>query len=262
MKSIANCLLILLSTTATLAQVLPLTTDSDSAKYYYYQGWNEVMNHGNYSASEVAFRKMYAFDGSFVLGQALLGRISDQAEEQERIITSLEANFDSASTDEQLIIELFTELIKRRVDAGTLERDQLFDLALNNLGSIAYAYDKEDYYFAEYIEWINAAQGPQAALDSINQLASPSHHIMPFMIGYKVHLHAELGEFEHAEIYLNQLENQLAGKSVPKVAAVKASLLMKQNKPEQARIYIDRALVLDPKNLDVARLKNSIKTDE
>lgn len=255
MKLIIPFLLILLSVKATLAQVLPLTTSSDSAKYYYYQGWNEVMNHSNYSASEAAFRKMYALDSSFVLGQALLGRISDQSEEQKQIISTLEANIDSANTDEQLVIELFAELIKRRVDAGTLEHDQLFELALDNLGSIAYTYENEEYYFAEYVEWINAAKGPQAALDSINKLASPSHHIMPFIIGYKVHLHAELGEFDHAQIYLNQLENQLAGKSVPKLAAVKASLLMKQNKPEQAQIYIKRALAIDPKNLDVARLK-------
>lgn len=258
MKSIVTVLLILVSAASTQAQVLPLTTNSDSAKYYYYKGWNEVMNNGNYSASEVAFRKMHAFDSSFVLGQALLGRISDQADEQRNIIRSIEANLDSANADEQLVIELFLELIKRRVDAGTLERDQLFELALKNLGSISYSYDKEDYYFAEYIEWTNAAKGPQAALDSINKLASPGHHIMPFMIGYKVHLHAELGQFDHAQIYLNQLENQLEGKSVPKAAAVKASLLMKQNKPEQARIYIERALALDPKNLDVIRLKDSI----
>ncbi len=239
---------------------MSLTTNSDSAKYYYYQGWNEVMNNGNYSASEIAFRKMYSFDSSFVLGKALLGRISDQAAEQRALILSIEATMDSVSNDEQLVIELFLELIKRRVNEGTLEREQLYELALNNLGSISYNYGKEDYYFVEYIEWINAASGPKVALDSINKLANAEHHVMPFMIGYKVYLHSELGEFDHAQIYLNQLENQLRKKSVPKTAAVKASLLVKQNKLQQAQLYIDRALAIDPKNLDVLRLQSSLKT--
>jgi tetratricopeptide (TPR) repeat protein len=261
MKSIVTILIILVSTHATIAQTLPLSTNSDSAKYFYYQGWNEVMNHGNYSASEAAYRKMYAYDSSFVLGQALLGRISDKPEEQKGIITFIESNLDSASTDEQLVIELFTELIKRRVDAGTLDQESLFELALTNLGLMVKNYDEEDYYFAEYIEWINAARGPKAALDSINKLASASHHIMPFIIGYKVHLNAEIGQFDNAQIYLNQLENQLKGKSVPKVAAVKAALLLKQEKPDQARLYINRALAIDPKNLDVLRLQKSIKNE-
>lgn len=254
MKSIITILIILVSAMVTKAQLLPLSTDSDSARHFYYQGWNEVMNNGNYSASEAAFRKMYAFDSNFVLGKALLGRISDQPDEQASIISSIEANLDSANADEVLVIELFLELIKRRINQGTLQQEQLYDLALNNLGTISATYDKEDYYFSEYIEWINAAKGPQAALDSINTLATASQHIMPFIIGYKVHLHAELRQFDHAQIYLNMLENQLKGKSVPKVAAVKASLLMKQNKPDQARLYIDRALAIDPKNLDVLRL--------
>lgn len=113
MRFLTICL-ILINTLSTTAQVIPLTTSSDSAKYYYYQGWNEVMNHGNYSAAEVAFRKMYAVDSSFVLGMALLGRISDQGDEQKRLIQLIELNFDSASHEEQLVIALFLELIKRR----------------------------------------------------------------------------------------------------------------------------------------------------
>lgn len=141
-----------------------------------------------------------------------------------------------------------------------MDREELYYLAHTNLGTISSRYENEDYYFAEYIEWINAANGPQAALDSINKLATAEHHIMPFMMGYKVHLHAELGQFDQAQRYLNQLENQLRSKPVPKTAVVKASLLMKQNKPDQAKIYIQRALAIDPKNLDIIRMKNSLET--
>lgn len=257
MKSIHILLLVIfVGLSSALAQRLPLSTTNDSAKYYYDKGWDEVMNNGNYSASEVAFRKMYAFDSSFVLGKALLGRISDDAAEQVRLIAEIDSNIGRTHRDERLLVDLYSTLVKRRVGQSTLERHQLHDLALGHLGTVCRTYTDDTYYFAEYIEWINAANGSQGALDSIGRLASDLHQQMPFIIGYKVALHAELKQFDLAEVYLRQLENQLEEKPVPKVAAVKAGLLMQQNKPDQAKYYIDRALALDPKNLDVQQLKN------
>ncbi|MEM8895499.1 MAG: hypothetical protein AAGC88_13035 [Bacteroidota bacterium] len=258
MKTSLIFLFILVSVITAHSQTLPLSTNSDSAKYFYYQGWDEVMNNGNYAASEVAFRNMYACDSSFVLGQALLGRISDKAEEQKALIQSIESNLDSANSDEQLVLKLFVELIKRRVDQGSLTMDELSDLAINNLGTISRTYPNEDYYFAEYIEWINNKSGAQAALDSINSLATAAHHIMPFMIGFKVHLHLELKQFDHAQIYLNQLENLIGGKAVAKMSTLQAEYYIARGNDAKALKLIQDTERLDPKNLETPRLRQKI----
>ena len=242
------------------AQKIELSTDSDSAKYFYDQGWNEVMNNGNYSAAEKAFRNMYDQDSSFVLGQALLGRISNDDQERRELVLTIESNIDSANADERLVLELFLELISRRVDQGSLSMEELADLALKNLGTITTSFLQEDYYFAEYIEWINDRNGPKAALDSINKRATAAQHVMPFIIGYKVHLHLELRQFDHAQIYINQLENMQQVRGTAKISTVKAEYFIARGNNAKALKLIQDTERLDPNNMETHRLRDKMNT--
>ena len=70
-------------------QGLPLSTSVDSARYYYYKGWENVMDFGHYSNSAVAFKKCIAQDPNFLIGQCLYGRISEDLAEQEHIYACL-----------------------------------------------------------------------------------------------------------------------------------------------------------------------------
>ena len=78
-------LFILAGITPMSAQNLPLSTNSDSARYYYYQGWENVMDLGHYSHSAIAFKKCVEQDPTFLIGQCLYGRISEDLAEQEEI---------------------------------------------------------------------------------------------------------------------------------------------------------------------------------
>ena len=36
-------------------------TESDSARYYFFKGWSEIMDYGRWTESEIAFRKAVEF---------------------------------------------------------------------------------------------------------------------------------------------------------------------------------------------------------
>ena len=139
------------------AQGLPLSTSVDSARYYYYKGWENVMDLGHYSNSAIAFKKCVAQDPNFLVGQCLYGRISEDLAEQEQIYALIAAEKNNLKGAEYQLLEVFHSLLKlmiiRQKDPSKAGAQITHALALGekNFRQIVQQYPDEIYYKAEYI---------------------------------------------------------------------------------------------------------------
>ncbi len=246
-----------------VAQKLKLSTDSDSALYYYYEGWRQVMDEGDYTASEKIYRKMMASDPSFLVGLSLVGRITRNLQERLAIAEQLEKRKKGIQGDERLLLDNYIELVKltnlRETDPSGVSSfiETSFRNIERNLTVIVHRYPDEIYYKAEYIEVLHRNHGPHVALDSLNALATPSQQAKPFLLGYAAHLLAEIGEFESALAKARLLERMFNHPS-PKPHAVLADVYFKMGKLYLAAEETKQALQLDPGNIDSQRLMKQI----
>lgn len=251
-----------------IAQELPLSTTSDSARYYYYQGWENVMDLGHYSNSAIAFQKCVEKDPNFLIGQCLYGRISSDLVEQEAIYNLIEEEKSSLEGAEYQLLEVFHSLLKlmilRQKDPSKT-KDQLVSalkLGEKNFRQIVQQYPAEIYYKAEYIEMLNYNHGPAVALDSLAVLATIKEQQNPFLLGYAAMMEATLGQFESALKKAHQLAIQYTGKVVPKPYVVYGDIYLKQGLYEQAKENIEIALAIDSGNIDAQRLKEKLNTNK
>lgn len=70
------------------------------------------MDVGNYTACEVAYRKMMSFDKGFLVGLSLLGRITGDLKERQEIEQTLEKRKVELTGDERLLLDNYIELVK------------------------------------------------------------------------------------------------------------------------------------------------------
>lgn len=261
---IAATVMLVLAELAACGQTLTLSSKSDSARYYYYEGWRQVMDEGNYTASEKAYRKMMDHDPNFLVGLSLLGRITRDLSERTKIEKTLEQRKQEISGDERLLLDNYIELVRltnlreTNPKKASVLVDNIFSSGEKKLAKIIHTYPDETYYKAEYIEVIHRNHGPQAALDSLDLLAANDEQQLPFLLGYAVQLYAELSEFEIAIGKANQLEALFEGKVSPKPHAVSADLYFKMGELDEAESAVDKALEIDPGNIDAQRLKKKI----
>ncbi|MFZ1807430.1 MAG: tetratricopeptide repeat protein [Cyclobacteriaceae bacterium] len=247
-----------------ISQHLKLSTSSDSATYYYYEGWRQVMDVGNYTASEVAYRKMMSFDSDFLIGLSLLGRITGDLSERQDIERTLENRKTELSGDERLLLDNYIELVKltnlREADpeAAKVQLEKAFASGEENLNTLVHRYPDEIYYKAEYIEVLHRNHGPQRALDSLYSLASKEQQQEPFLLGYAANMEAEAGNFENALDKAAVLAKQIKDKQSPKPHVVYSDIYFKMGKFEKAKKYVQAALKLDPGNIDAQRLEKKI----
>lgn len=246
------------------AQRLALTTQSDSAIYYYYEGWKQVMDEGDYTASEKMYRKMMSFDRDFLVGLSLLGRITRDLKERQQIEEILEARKKEIVGDERLLLDDYIELVKltnlREVDPERAkEQLQLaFTTSEKNLKSIVHQYPEEIYYRAEYIEVLQHNYGPRPALDTLYNLLTPKQQNEPFLIGYAANMEAEAGNFKTALQKAKLLTKKFNNKQSPKPLVVYGDIYFKMKKYKKSKKYIQQALKLDPGNIDAQRLEKKI----
>lgn len=244
-----------------IAQKLPLSTTSDSARYYYYQGWENVMDLGHYSNSAIAFQKCVEKDPHFLIGQCLYGRISNDLVEQETIYNLIENKKSSLKGAEHQLLEVFHSLLKLmilRQKSPYKSKGQLvhaLKLGEENFRQIVQQYPSEIYYKAEYIEMLNYNHGPAVALDSLAILATIEQQKNPFLLSYAAMMEATLGQFDSALEKAEQLAQYFEGQNVPKPYVVYADIYLKQGLKEKAREYVQKALDLDKRNIDAQRIK-------
>lgn len=244
-------------------QTLSLSTNSDSALYYYRLGWEMVLNEGNYEASEAAYRKMADHDAGFLIGMSLLGRITEDSTEQRNIFNKIEKGKSQIVGDERKLLDVFIELHKLRLirkekpEQAQAQLTFAIELARKNLGYIARKYEDEPYYQAEFIESINYLEGPEIALDSLAKLKQAP--LMPFLRGYKAQMLAKTGEIGQAFELSDELLIHYPFGKVPKPFMVKAELYAQEGNMKLARAFVAKALEIDPKNIDAKRLIKKIK---
>jgi tetratricopeptide (TPR) repeat protein len=247
------------------AQRLSLSTQSDSAIYYYYEGWRQVMDEGDYTASEKMYRKMMTFDPDFLVGLSLLGRITRSLNERQEIEQTLETRKQEVQSDERLLLDNYIGLVKvtnlREVDPEKA-KDQLqiaFATSEKNLKIIVRKYPDEIYYRAEYIEVLQHNYGPRQALDTLYHLLSPQQQNEPFLLGYAANMEAESGNYKVALLKADLLAANFKDKQSPKPYVVYGDIYFKMKKYKKADKFIQQGLKLDPGNIDAQRLENKIE---
>ncbi|MEQ9426560.1 MAG: tetratricopeptide repeat protein [Cyclobacteriaceae bacterium] len=258
-------ILLLLATTKVHSQKLELSTKSDSAIYYYYQGWEQVLDYGHFSKSEDAYRKMHQHDPEFLVGLSLLVRITMDTSERIQMLRKIEQNANEVKGDERLLLNLFTDLIKLysyRERGLTKKLNALAETAYDNaestLALLAEKYPDDIYYKSEYIEFIHRNSGAQAALDALSKhFPEPP----PFMFGYTAQLQSELGQFDEALKRAKEFEQLMKNKEAPYVFMVYAKIYKEKGNNDQALDYAQEALKVDPGHILAKRMVNELSSD-
>lgn len=246
-------------------QQIPLSTTSDSARYYYRLGWQQIMDRGQYSASEASFRRAMDFDPAFTLCKSVLARVTTDLEERLGMYEELEEEKAGVEGPERAILDVYLGLVaftnlreQDRLDEAAALLNEVLILAEKNFGMVARSYPEEVYIQCEYIEILHAVQGPREALDSILALTTKYSADNPFLLAYQAALHSELEDFDRALDLAEQLETSLDDPSFPKPYTVYANIYFDMDSLELAKEYADMAYFLDPHNLDASRLQAQI----
>ena len=230
-------------------------TESDSARYYFLKGWEEILDNGRWTESEEAFRKAVDFDPEWLLGKSLVGRITRNLEERQQLWQELESAKDQAGAYERQLLDvnlLSLEAANNR-DRGIKNSEEFAkrrsQLALTNFGAFARKYPGDSYFKAEYIEHLHHNYGPEAALDSLNALATDDQMDLGFYISYSASLELELGNLEKAKRLYEQLKETLNNPSFTSPLMLRAEIYLHQDSLEKAKEYVDRVVQMDPNHL-------------
>jgi hypothetical protein len=54
------------------------------------KGWQEIIDNGRWTLSETYYRKAITFDTGFLIGESLVGRITQDADERFKLLNELE----------------------------------------------------------------------------------------------------------------------------------------------------------------------------
>ncbi len=248
-------------------EVAPLSysTGSDSTRYYYDLGWQQILDEGYYGPAEVSYRKALSFDTSFLLGQSVLARLTLDTTERRSLYESIKNGRSLLQGAEGQLLDVFTALtdytIRRAEDpeAAKAKRAGVLLLAEETLRGIRKQNPHITYIESEYIEFLHANHGAALALDSLVIFRKESKRDNPFLVGYQAQLLAELGRFDEALSIARDLESYYQLLQVPKPAVVFAHLYFGMDSLSTAKYYIDQAVALDDRNLEATRLQTQIE---
>lgn len=266
MRQLVVCLLLSLFAcqSAPAPQGMTYTTNIDSTRFYYERGWEQIMDEGHYGLAELSYRKALEFDTNFLLGQAVLARLTLDLEERLRLFESLEAQKEAIKGDERKVLNVyialteFTNIRAQQPDQAPAALERTLQLAEKNLRSVVYNNPNAIYLKAEYIEILHSLQGPEAALDSLAVLTTSAQRDNPFLRGFAASLEAERGNFSQAIEHAQRLAQLQGDRLLPKSYAVFADVYFQMDSLTLAKQYADRAVELDPRNLDASRLQTRI----
>lgn len=242
-------------------------TKNDSARHYFLKGWEEILDNGRWTESEAAFRKAVELDPNWALGKSLVGRITRDLEERQKLLQELEALKDQIGTDERKLLDVNLLSLKasNNRDQG-IKNTQEFNefrmqLAETNFGDFARKHPVDDYFKAEYIEFLHANQGAQVALDSLNALATPAQKQLGFYIAYKAALEIELGNIEAAIELSKTLNEKMTDPSYTAPLMLQAQIYMAQDSLEEAKQYVDKVVEMDSNHLIAVGLQNYLNSE-
>lgn len=239
-------------------------TESDSALYYYNKGWEYILDTGEWTKSEEAYRKAMTFDPDFVLGKGIVGKITTNVEERLAIYNELESQKAAVSDDERLLLDdllLVLKLFNSRDQDIKLDPDfykNFYESSEKGMRTFIHKHPHESYIKAEYIEVLHANHGAQTALDSIEVLATPQQKILPFYLSYAAFLESELGNYEKALAKAKQLKQIINNDNAPAIYYTFAQLYLDMDSLDLAKTNIEKAIALDPKHQLAFRVKTKV----
>jgi hypothetical protein len=97
------------------------------------------------------------------------------------------------------------------------------------------------------------------ALDSLYAITERRGAVIPFLLGYAAELEAERGDFTAAYDLAERTRAAVNDSLAPKADAVYAAIYLAHDSLERARFRAERAVRLDPRNLDASRLLERIE---
>jgi tetratricopeptide (TPR) repeat protein len=239
-------------------------TENDSALYYYNKGWAYILDSGEWTKSEEAYRKAMTFDPNFVLGKGIVGKITTNLEERQSILKELEAKKVQVSEDEHLLLgDLLSilELMNARDQGIKLSPEfytNFYSSAEKGMRTFIHKYPHEIYIKAEYIEVLHANHGAQKALDSIDVLTTPEQKTVPFYISYAATLETELGNFGKALSKAAQLKKVIGNDKAPAIYYTNAQIYLAMDSLDLAKSNIEKAIQLDAKHQLAYRVQKVI----
>lgn len=239
-------------------------TENDSALYYYNKGWEYILDTGEWTKSEEAYRKAMIFDSDFILGKGIVGKITTNLEERQTILKELEIKKEQVSDDERLLLDdllLVLELMNARDQSIKLAPEfykNFYESAEKGMRNFIHKYPHESYIKAEYIEVLHANYGAQIALDSIDALTTPEQKALPFFISYAATLESELGNYDKAMVKANQLKDIINNNDAPAIYFTLAQLYLDIDSLDLAKTNIEKTIQLDSKHQLAFRVKKRI----
>lgn len=240
-------------------------TENDAARSYFLKGWEEILDNGRWTESEIAFRKAAELDPDWALGKSMVARITQSLSERQQLLKEIEQLKEHVGEDERLLLDvnIQSHIAANNRDQGIAnppefnqERRQLAEM---NFGAFAHKYPEDDYFKAEYIEFLNLNHGAQVALDSIKILANARQQKLGFYISFAASLELELGNIEETEALSAKLDNTLSDPSYLSPLVLKAQILMAQDCVEKAFVLINRVVVADPKHIIAVGMQSNLE---
>lgn len=230
-------------------------TQSDSARYYYLNGFHEILNNGRWTESEKSYRKALEFDPEYTLGKSLVGRITRNLSEREQLQQEVLAERNNISHDEGLLLDVYLLSIEaynnrdKGIPASAEFNAHRSQLSEANFSAFVRKYPEDDYVKAEYIEWLHHNYGPAVALDSLRSLANERQMNLGFYLSYAASLELELGNVANAITLCEQLKPLMIDSTYTSYLKLKAEIYMAQDSLQQAKEYIDQVVRIDPNHL-------------
>ena len=230
-------------------------------------GWSAIMDEGRWTLAEAEFRAAMAADPDWVLGRALVGRITRNVEEREELLDWIERHLDQAPDDERLLLDIYVHHIAEynerdrgiAPDPERSERRQRLHIA--NSRRYLERHPGTPYVSAELVEYVHAADGAEAALHVLNTEVAPSAASIPFCLGYRARMLTELGRYHEAFAVADALDARLDDPLAPAQHVVRARILLRTGQLEEASARIDTALALDGNNLAAWVVRELIRVE-
>ncbi len=240
-------------------------TKNDSARFYYLKGFHEILDNGRWTESERAYRKALEFDPDYPLGKSLVGRITRNLNEREKLLEELLLVRNEVSPEEQLLLEVYLSSMEsynnrdKGITASAESKAKRKQMVESNFREFVHKFPDDNYVKAEYIEWLHHIYGPKAALDSLKHLVTEEQMRLGFYISYTASLELELGNLEKAVALSKDLKELMIDSTYTSYMKLKAEIYMAQDSLLRAKEYLDRIVKIDPNHLIALSMQSKIE---
>lgn len=230
-------------------------TASDSARLYYHQGWEQIMDYGLWTESERSFRRATETDPDFIIGKSLVARITTDLQERLELQRKIESRISEVDAHGLLVLNVFLlniqamNLRDQGIKLGAEFTKKREDLAISNFGVFLDEYPDDSYIMAEYVEWVHRVNGAQAALATMQQRLTQRQKEVPFFVRYAASLNAELGNHDKALARAREFEAMLDDPGLPEQYVLYAEIYHHSGRLDDAKKNIDKAVELDAMHL-------------